>query len=401
MSENKIYKKVQIVLGNKEPKPTVRQAYDKLTVEFLNELSGWLRHSKEAGEYPDVMSVAFWCRRGNIEKLREGLEDGLLHLGRGLLFHITPSNVPVNFVFSYFFGLLSGNSNIVRLPSKDFPQVRILCQGIEEVLSHKEYRVLRDSVQFIRYDRDKEINDYYSGICDGRIIWGGDETIDILRQSPISPKAVEVVFADRFSFGVIQSEAVVSASKEELGRLAKNFYNDTYLMDQNACSTPHFIFWLGEQTEKAQDTFWEAVCQEAQNYLLEDIKAVDKYTQLCRLAMEREDIKKIEQRAYGNLLYVLTLQDIPKDLEELRGMFGLFFQCSIHHLEQISDVISPKSQTMLTFGVNSEEVERFLREKGMRGIDRVVPFGKALDMGVIWDGYDIVRTLSRVVIHLS
>ncbi len=397
MRENK---KVQIVLGDKEPKPTVRQVYDKLAVEFLNELSGWLRHCKEAGEYADVMSVAFWCRRGNIEKLREGLEDGLLHLGRGLLFHITPSNVPVNFVFSYFFGLLSGNANIVRLPSKDFPQVRILCQGIEEVLSHQEYRELRDTVQFVRYDRDKEINDYYSGICDGRIVWGGDETIGMLRQSPIPPKAVEVVFADRFSFGVIQSEAVVNASREELSRLAKNFYNDTYLMDQNACSTPQFIFWLGDQTEKGAEIFWEAVYQEALQYPLEDIKVVDKYTQLCRLAMEREDIKKIEQTAYGNLLYVVTLQDIPKDLEELRGSFGLFFQCPIHNLEQLSDVISPKSQTMLTFGVNSEKIDSFLREKGLRGIDRVVPFGKALDMGVIWDGYDIVRTLSRVVTHL-
>ena len=63
-------------------------------------------------------------------------------------------------------------------------------------------------------------------------------------------------------------------------------------------------------------------------------------------------------------------------------------------------MISPKSQTMLTFGVNSEKIDSFLREKGLRGIDRVVPFGKALDMGVIWDGYDIVRTLSRVVTHL-
>lgn len=394
MSENK---KVQIVLGEKEPKPMVRQAYDVVVLEFLDDLSKWLRHNKEAAKYADVMSIAFWCRKGNLIQMQEQFEDGMLHMGRGLLFHITPSNVPVNFAFSYFFGLLSGNSNIVRLPSKDFPQARILCQGIESVLQEEKYREIRETTQFIRYDRSKEINDYYSGICDGRIVWGGDETIHMLRQSSMPPKAVEVVFADRFSFGVIQSEAVVNASHEELCRLAKDFYNDTYLMDQNACSTPHCILWLGEQTEQAEAIFWQAVYEEAQKYVLEDIKVVDKYTRLCHLAMERNDIKKMEKDAYGNLLYIVTLNELPEDLEELRGSFGLFFQCSIGNLKWLQNVISPKSQTMLTFGVKQEEINLFLRESGLRGIDRAVPFGKALDMGVIWDGYDIVRTLSRAI----
>jgi len=33
----------------------------------------------------------------------------------------------------------------------------------------------------------------------------------------------------------------------------------------------------------------------------------------------------------------------------------------------------------------------------LSGIDRIVPVGKALDMDVTWDGYDIVRSLSRVI----
>jgi hypothetical protein len=34
---------------------------------------------------------------------------------------------------------------------------------------------------------------------------------------------------------------------------------------------------------------------------------------------------------------------------------------------------------------------------GLPGIDRVVPVGKALDIGVIWDGYDLIRSMSRIV----
>ena len=49
-------------------------------------------------------------------------------MGRGTVLHITPSNVPTNFAYSMVFGLLSGNNNIIRLPSKNFLQVKILCE---------------------------------------------------------------------------------------------------------------------------------------------------------------------------------------------------------------------------------------------------------------------------------
>jgi hypothetical protein len=32
------------------------------------------------------------------------------------------------------------------------------------------------------------------------------------------------------------------------------------------------------------------------------------------------------------------------------------------------------------------------------GVDRIVPIGTALDIGIYWDGYDLIRTLSRVIL---
>ena len=46
-----------------------------------------------------------------------------IKIARGIVFHVTPSNVPMNFAYSYIAGLLSGNNNIVRVPSKQFKQV--------------------------------------------------------------------------------------------------------------------------------------------------------------------------------------------------------------------------------------------------------------------------------------
>ena len=50
-------------------------------------------------------------------------------LGWGTVLHIAPSNIPVNFAFSFLMGFLSGNVNHVRVPSNPLPAGRSNRQG--------------------------------------------------------------------------------------------------------------------------------------------------------------------------------------------------------------------------------------------------------------------------------
>lgn len=43
------------------------------------------------------------------------------------------------------------------------------------------------------------------------------------------------------------------------------------------------------------------------------------------------------------------------------------------------------------------ELESFVLENQLYGIDRIVPIGHITDFDLVWDGYDLIRTLSRVV----
>ncbi|SVC54261.1 uncharacterized protein METZ01_LOCUS307115, partial [marine metagenome] len=70
--------------------------YDKLLCDFLVDLSAELRSSEQSSDYPDIMAFAFWCRKANITKLKAEFNNGETRLGLGVVFHITPSNVPVN-----------------------------------------------------------------------------------------------------------------------------------------------------------------------------------------------------------------------------------------------------------------------------------------------------------------
>jgi Acyl-CoA reductase (LuxC). len=390
---------VTYIVGNNDilVKPFI--PFSDIVCEFLNELSIKLRKDKEASTFSDIMALAFWCRRGNIEKLKEDYSDiNKKRIGRGLAFHIAPSNIPINFAFSYFFGLLSGNSNIVRLPSKNFPQVSIICRIINELLKQDDYKIIRDTTSMVTYERNNEITSYYSSICDCRIIWGGDETIRNIRSLPIKERTAEIAFADRYSMCIIDSNAILEASGERLKKLSEQFYNDSYLMDQNACSTPFLVLWYGDKDEKkemAKSMFWKAVYEYAKKYDLSQIKAVDKYTQLCKNAIEFKSIHSIEK--YDNILYVVNINELNLKNEKLRGKFGLFYEHDIENLDNIKGFIDKKIQTLTYFGMDKNELVKFVIDNNLTGIDRIVPIGSSLDMNVIWDGYDIISSLSRII----
>ena len=246
---------VQYLIGEQvlELKPFV--PYDDLLCDLLCDFSKSLLKNKQAQEYPDVIAFAFWCRKSNISKLKESFGTNHNRLGLGIVFHITPSNVAVNFAFSFVFGLLSGNANIVRVPSKNFAQIDIICYELKRILEIKKYKLIKKMTTFIKYDRDNDITSYFSSICNARIIWGGDLTINNIRSLPVSARCVDVAFSDRFSFSVINAESLIELDNVGLDRLIEGFYNDTYLMDQNACSSPHLLVWTGKNKSKAKIYF--------------------------------------------------------------------------------------------------------------------------------------------------
>ena len=74
-------------------------------VDFLSDLSRELLSLKGIRQHPDVLSYAYWIRKASIER-EKGSYDIEHRLGRGVSFHIAPSNVPVNFAVSMTSSLL-------------------------------------------------------------------------------------------------------------------------------------------------------------------------------------------------------------------------------------------------------------------------------------------------------
>ncbi len=388
--------KIEYLVGNKNFKSFSSRPYNNLVCDFVCELSKNLINHPNCSDYPDIRTLAFWCRKKNIDILKKNFISNQIRVGLGLIFHITPSNVPTNFAYSLLFGLLTGNSNIVKVPSKKFKQISIICDCIKEALRKKKYIKLKNTITVVRYNDYVEFTDKISSICDARLIWGGDKSIKEIRKSQLNPRCRDITFSDRFSLCVIDTKSILKLSRYDLDRVVEKFYNDTYLVDQNACSSPHLIAWLGEKNLKAKNIFWNQLYRYISNkYSLPKIASIDKYTKLCEDLINFRNIK--DYKNYTNLLHVVTLKDIDFNINQLRGKWGYFYEYDLKNLDYLAKFIDNTCQTLTYIGVTKNVLKKFVTKNDLKGIDRIVPTGQGLSMNLYWDGYDINQTLSRLI----
>ena len=368
-----------------------RPPFDEEVLAFLNDISRGLLADRS--EYPDVVTFAFWIRKASMQGLKNRFvqEDGNIHLGRGTAFHIAPSNVAVNYAYSLAAGLLTGNANIVRLPSKQFPQAEQINAGINTAL--EQYPALRPYLCLVRYDRDREVNDLLSRLADTRIVWGGDATIAELRKSPLAPRAGEITFADRCSLAVIDSEWYLE--KANRCRAARDFYNDTFLTDQNACTSPRIVVWLGRRKAEAKEAFWGSLHDLVrERYPFQPVQGVDKLVKSCLLAAERKEVRVLPRP--DNRLYRTAVTSLDRGLLDSTGNSGYFLEYDCEDILELRNLCAdPRCQTVSYIGEAGMLLP--LLSAGVKGIDRVVPVGKTMDFDLIWDGYNLYERLTRVI----
>lgn len=394
-----VLNKVNYLVGSAElaanlPSIPARTPFDEEVIDFLNDVSKVIMRDPKAKAYSDVITFGFWIRKGSVLKLKErfsGKEDSV-YLGKGVAFHIAPSNVPVNFAYSLVSGLLTGNANVVRIPSKDFPQVTILTDAFNKVLD--QHPDMKPYVLCVRYGRDKDINDLFSSVADVRIVWGGDQTIAELRKSELPPRSGEITFADRYSLAVIDSDSYLEMENKE--GIAEDFYNDTFFSDQNACTSPRIIIWTGNKIAEAKEAFWEVEHElVSKKYTFQSIQAVNKLTKAYLIAVAEPGVKIESDK--DNLIVRVKVPEITEELMDFRDNSGYFYEFDCEDILAIGPLCNDKRCQTIAYIGDSRSLLPLIRT-GVKGIDRVVPMGKTMDFDLIWDGYDLPSLLTRTIV---
>ena len=369
------------------------EIFPDMGIAFLSALSNELMKSPKVRQFSDVATFAFFCRKANLLALKKKYSEDSIRLGRGVVFHVAPSNVPVNFAYSMVAGILSGNINIVRVPSKLFEQVDLICDAIQKITLTSEFNEFGNRLFLVRYDRQSTVTDFLSSICDVRVIWGGDDTIEQIRKSAIPARSYDVTFADRYSLAAINANKFIH--EQNTAKIAEDFYNDTYLFDQNACSAPRLIIWNGEKDNifKAKEMFWNAIQIKIEKYELSPILSVDKLSALYMQSQDKAEIKR--ELPVNNKLWRINVSELTDDIDKNRCAGGYFIEYDAFSLKELKTIVNRKYQTLAYYGFENNELSELIREMKFTGIDRIVPIGKTTEFSLTWDGYDLINVLSR------
>ena len=236
-----------------------------------------------------------------------------------------------------------------------------------------------------------------SKISDIRIVWGSDETISKIKNFDTKIKTKDIFFNNRFSTCIINSSQFNKCTVKNKDKIIIKFYNDVFPFDQNACTSPHLVVWVGNNSDtlKAKKCFWKKLSMLVQKkYKLNIAFSSKKFSYANELlANDNMPIKNFSN--FDNLIYVTCLKNINFDLYKSFRKFGFFFEYDAKTFDILKKLNSPKYQTLTYFGFDDLLLRKELNKISF--FDRIVPIGKSMEMQFTWDGYDLFSELTRKI----
>ena len=358
---------------------------DAVALAFCAELSQHLMRDAQYRQYPELVALGFWLRDASIKQWF--VMPGGLCKPLGTVLHITPNNVDSMFVYSWICALLMGNHNIVRVSNSDNPVKQQLIAAINGLLVQPQFAELASRNVFVSYARESDVSARLSLLADARVLWGGDTSVKAIRALPAKARCRDISFADRWSAALIDANGLQAS---QLDQLAQALWRDSQPHGQMACSSPRVLFWLGD--EQHQPALWD---------------------KLAALAGQQDDGLT---RANNQLVNQQLLAATGKGLTLYRGRIavsrilavdeqaldwfcgdGVFYLLPLTQLQDITRHLDEKIQTLSYMGCERDRLLDLLRDPAVRGVDRLVPIGQALDFAPLWDGYDLLSQLCRQV----
>lgn len=365
--------------------------FDPGRLAFCRDLSGALLRHPMARQHPELVALGFWLRDSHLKQLEQRSDagsPGVVRRALGLVMHFAPANVDTLFVYSWVCSLLMGNSNVVRLSSQSTDVTDILLALLNELFARPEYQSIKKQNAFVTFPHDDPAASFLSLRADARIIWGGDEAVQAIRRLPCKPRCRDIPFADRYSAAVIDGDHLSAA---DLSTLAERLWRDIQSYSQMACSSPRILFWLGSTANR--EALWSAVGALADRETWPSARQNEHLVVAQWLQATGACDAPVRLGSFN----ILPLSGaIPEALNHHPGQ-GLCYLVEIDDLKELT-VLDSRCQTLGYWGIERERLLNLMNTAPIRGMERVVPVGTALDFSTWWDGMDLFAHLSSFTV---
>ncbi|MDW7549443.1 acyl-CoA reductase [Pseudoalteromonas peptidolytica] len=406
MKKNDFVSRVRCLTGNHESLDSLLNdvsshvVFEKNIKEFIYSFSSSVMKNTQAKAHPDLIALAYWMRKSNIEKLESGFfSAGLFKAPVGLVVHFAPANVDTIFIYSLFLSLLVGNKNIVRVSEKSSPQKDILIAILNQEINKPQFFDIRDRLSVITYPHSDEITQALCTFADMRVIWGGDSTVEKISSFSIKPTAKELKFSNKYSLCLLDANKLEELNTEDFQTLVKSFVNDTYWFGQQGCSSPRSIIWMNSSNNQGLVcNFWSAVESKARSMFGSTVLDADVMNKIVTSHLVATEVSDSKFQQNSKILTRVHLPDLitHNSIRELHCGSGLFYETEINDLAELAFIVDRKTQTISYFGFDSALLRNEFA-KAQIYPDRVVPVGQALEFDVFWDGNNLLDSLTRYV----
>ncbi len=375
--------------------------FEPLLLDFVRAVSTSIMSSKKIRSFPELIALAYWMRTSHIKQMMQDYQRHYrqsIPFARGIVLHIAPANVDSIFMYSWFLALLTGNINIIRLSSRNRKQLQPLLDLLNDILKDKAFESIRKRNLILSYGHDGEITKTLSAVCQVRIIWGGDQTINHIRSIPLPPNAIEIPFADKFSWCALQAENLIATPHSEVEDLLVQFYNDAFWFNQNACSSPRLIVWVGAKTAitAAKQRFWTGLETLIHQKQTEEDAARRIERMVCGYSLAAQGMVDSMSSPNAAVPYRVHVQGpITSSLRRQHPGNGIFFETEAANLTEMIPFAAHNDQTLAVYGFSQQTIQNFARQLQGRGFNRIVPIGQALTFHPIWDGINLLTALTQ------
>ena len=378
------------------------EIYRKDVINFLDRISKELIKKNSNDNYLNFKGFGFWSRKANLLKLKSLRNDINKRYGRGPTLHIAPSNIASNAMYTFAFGLLSGCPSIIRLSEKNIQEFGDIIKLIKTLSELDEFTKLKNIFSFISYEHDDNLNNYFSSRVKSRVIWGGDQTVNLFKSFKSSPHCIDLVFPNKVSTSIVSNEWLISSDKVELRNKADSYARDIGLFSQMACSSPLGLIILKDCKENYCTPLKEFLtnCDELLNKKdwLPENHALSNFKTSIDICLKFPEISCLYK---GNNLSAFL---VPKEKFDIFRVYkpqdASLFVFEVSEIDEVINLLSENNQTIVCIGINEEIKKEISKKAILQGTNRVVNAGNALNMNIYWDGYDIVSSLSKLISNI-
>ena len=357
-------------------------------IKSLEAISGNLRKVALTSKDPELLDLAIFYTK-IIKSYRQWIRAVLTKtMPKGVVFVVASSNIELLSLYNWGISFLCGNMTIARISR------RLKMERIDSIVS-----IIKDVLQegfndvFFQDDESNNMTRALTSICDVRILWGSNKTIEEIRKEYTCSMQEDIAFLGKKSMTLINAGAVIEATHSEKNKLIKNLWNDTLELSFNACSSPHKICVIGGKTER-EDSVHELL------ELLRDKSKKDSITNgfITTNNLLESQLRAITEKEYragyklrGKYMRITSKTDgVDDDISvEVIG---------VDTLEEVTKIMKKtKPQTLTYFGMRSSELQELVNKENSFMPDRIEKVGNALSFDVVWDGINLFERLSKQV----